>query len=218
MAKTVIEAEPRELVGKSNARKLRRTGRIPAVIYGAGRPSRAITLDPKQMRGVLESLAGRNTVLDVSVDGETSSAIISDWQYEPLKGTLLHIDLKRIALDKMLEVTIPVHSVGESKGVKVQGGLLEFVHRDVDVECLPGDIPEHIEVDVTELALNASIRARDLKLPGGVKLLTDPDQVLIHVILPKATEAKLAEAEAAEAAVPEPEVIRKGRGEKEGEE
>ncbi len=223
MAKMVIEAAPRSERGKSEAKRLRRSGLVPGVIYGARKETMPVALNPKQLRAVLESEAGQNTILSINMkDGESTSAMIVDWQYEPLRGALLHVDLKRIALDEVLKAAVPVQATGgEAAGVKNQGGILEFVSRQIEVECLPGDIPERIDVDVSELLIGQNLRAKDLKLPEKVKLASDPELVVVHVVAPKAVEeAAPAEAVPAEAgATPaEPEVIKKGKGEKEGEE
>ena len=218
MARMVIEAEPRTGAGKNVARRLRRGGQIPGVLYGAGQPAVSVSLNPKQLRAVLESEAGRNTILNVNVkDGESTSAMIVDWQYEPVHGALLHVDLKRIVLDRVLRAAVPVVAVGEAPGVKVQGGILEFVVREVEVECLPTDIPEHITADVSELVIGMNLRVRDLKVSEKVRLTSDPDQAVLHVVAPKKEEEEKP-AEAVEAAAPaEPEVIRKGKAEKEEE-
>ena len=219
MAQRVIEAEPRDGRGKNEARRLRGRGRIPGVLYGAGQPALSVSLNPKQVRAVLESGAGHNTILSVNVkDGESTSAMIVDWQYEPVYGALLHVDLKRIALDRLLRATVPVVAVGEAQGVKMQGGILEFVAREVEVECLPGDIPEHITADVSDLVLGMNLRVRDLKVGEKVRLTSDPDQVVLHIVAPKQVEEKPAEVAAEAAAPAEPEVIRKGKAEKEEEE
>lgn len=218
MARMVIEAEPRTGAGKNVARRMRRNGRIPGVLYGAGQPTVPVSLNPKQLRAVLESEAGRNTILSVNVeDGESTSAMVVDWQYEPVHGALLHVDLKRIALDRVLRAAVPVVAVGEPPGVKVQGGILEYVVREVEVECLPADIPEHISADVSELVMGMNLRVRDLKVSEKVRLTSDPDQVVLHVVAPKQVEEEKP-AEVVEAAAPaEPEVIRKGKAEKEEE-
>lgn len=218
MAQTVIEAEPRETRGKNEARRMRVGGRIPGVLYGAGKPAVPVALNPRQVRAVLESGAGHNTILSVTVKGgESSSAMIVDWQYEPVRGQLLHVDLKRIQMDQLLRSTVPVVAVGEAQGVKVQSGILEYVVREVEVECLPGDLPEQISADVTELVIGMNLRVRDLKVSDKVRITSDPDQAVLHVVSPK-EEEEVKPAEAVEAAVPaEPEVIRKGKAEKEEE-
>src|SRR5262245_63882826 len=150
---TLIEAQPRDdqQRGKNEARRLRALGRIPAVLYGAKGAAVPVSVDPKQIARVLTSETGHNTIFDLQVGKEKTKAMIVDWQYEPIKGRLLHIDLKRIAMDERLRVKVPIMLLGEPVGVKQQGGILEQVLREVEVECLPGDIPSHIDVDVSEL-------------------------------------------------------------------
>src|SRR5437868_13290170 len=150
----LVEAQPRpveEARTKNAARRVRRSGLIPAVIYGAKKDSVAITVDPKQIARILHSESGHNTVFDLKVGAEQSKAMIVDWQYEPIKGTLMHIDLKRIAMDVLLRVKVPIHLVGIAEGVKTQGGLMDQVLREVEVECLPTDIPSHFDIDVTAM-------------------------------------------------------------------
>ncbi len=218
MARLVIEVQPRSEQGKNPARRLRRSGRVPAVLYGAGRSALPVSLDPGQLRAVLESETGRNTILDVKVrDGENTCAIIADCQFQPLDGTLLHVDLKRIALDRALRTTVPVLAVGEAPGVKSQGGILELLNRSVEIECLPEDIPEHVEVDVSNLCIGTTLRTRDVKVNEKVRVVSAPDLAIVHVVALRAVEEKPA-AEAAPELAPapaEPEVIRKGKTEKE---
>jgi large subunit ribosomal protein L25 len=221
MARMVIEAEPRAGGGKNVARRLRAAGKVPGVLYGANKETVAVSLNPKQLAAVLHSQSGHNTILSVNLNGgETSSAMIVDWQYEPLHGALLHVDLKRIALDQVLRVVVPVIAVGEAPGVKTQGGILEYVLREVQVECLPADIPERIEANISELVIGAPLRVKDLKAPECVKITADPEQPVVHVVALKVVEekpaAEAAPAEgAAEAAPAEPEVIKKGKAEQE---
>src|SRR3954452_353077 len=148
---TAVEAKPRVGGDKNAARALRRSGLIPAVLYGAGLDPVTVAVDPKQMRGILNSETGHNTIFDVNVDGKNAKAMIVDWQYEPIKGSLLHIDLKRIAMDKLMTDEVPIHLEGIPVGVKTEGGLLDQVLREVEIECLPGDIPAHITLDVSGL-------------------------------------------------------------------
>jgi large subunit ribosomal protein L25 len=213
-----VEATPREAKGKNAARRVRRSGRVPAIVYGAGKAPVAVSLDPKQVSAVLRSAAGHNTVFDLSVDGETTKAMIVDWQNEPLKGSLLHLDLKRIAMDQMLTLSVPILLKGEAAGVKTQGGILEQVLREVELECLPSDIPANIEVDVTELVFGQVLRVADLPHGGRLNFLTDEQQVVAHIIAVKevvaATPVEGAVVEAA-AAPAEPEVIKKGKQETE---
>ena len=216
---TLIEAQPRDdqQRGKNEARRLRAKGRIPAVLYGAKGASVPVSLDPKQITRVLTSESGHNTIFDLQVGKEKTKAMIVDWQYEPIKGRLLHIDLKRIAMDERLRVKVPIMLIGEPAGVKQQGGILEQVLREVEVECLPGDIPSHIDVDVSELVFGQVKRVSDLPHDGKVKFLTDENQTVAHITAVKEEVAPTPEAaaEAAAAAPAEPEVIKKGKQETE---
>ena len=214
-----VEAKPRQGGGKNDARRLRTTGMIPAVVYGAGQGSQAISVDPKQMGRILHSETGHNTIFDLALGGESAKVMIVDWQYEPIKGALLHVDLKRIAMDKVLQVSVPIVLKGEAPGVKVQGGILEQILREVEIECLPADIPSHIDADVSQLMFGQVIRVTDLPHSGSIKFLTDENQPVAHVVAVKeVVEAAPAEAAAEGAAAPaEPEVIKKGKQEAEGE-
>jgi len=214
-----VDAKPRQGGGKNDARRLRQTGMIPAVVYGAGKDSTAIAVDPKQMKRILNSEAGHNSIFDLTLDGQSAKVMIVDWQYEPIKGALLHVDLKRIAMDKALRVSVPVLLKGEAPGVKVQGGILEQLLREVEIECLPADIPGHIDADVSQLAFGQVIRVSDLPHSGSIKFITDENQPVAHVVAVKVVvEAAPAEAVAEGAAAPaEPEVIKKGKQEAEGE-
>ena len=214
-----IEAEPREEFGKNPARRLRRGGRIPAVVYGAGGPPISVAVDPKQISRILLSESGHNALFTLEIKGKAPARVmLKDWTVDPLKGNLLHVDMVRIARDALLKVRVPIHTVGEPKGVKVQGGIFDFVLREVELECLPDDIPENITVDVSELTLGHNLRVSDLPIGPKVKVLTDPARVVAHVVALKVEEEKPAEV-IAEAAPAEPEVIRKGKGEtEEGEE
>jgi large subunit ribosomal protein L25 len=211
-----VEAEPREDFGKNVARRTRRTGRIPGVVYGGGGPVIPVTVDPEGIRQILHSESGQNAIFTLQVRGKAPTrAMIRDWQSEPIRGGLLHVDLVRIALDTKLKLKVAIHLAGEPQGVKVEGGILEFVLREVEVECLPEDIPEAVTVDVTPLNVGQGLRVSDLPLGPKVKVLTDPTRVVAHVVLVKVEEEKPAEV-AAEAAPAEPEVIRKGKAEEEG--
>lgn len=213
-----VVAEPRATRGKNEARRLRQSGRIPAVLYGAYQPSVAISVDLRQMQRILHSSTGHNTIFDVHLDAQSTPAMIVDWQYEPVKDTLLHLDLKRIDLNQRLRVLIPVLTEGHPKGVKEQGGLLELVTREIEVECLPDEIPGHFTVDVTELMIGQNIRASDVALSGSMKLLSSPDSVVTHVIALRGEAPAAPVAEVAEVpAGAEPEVIKRGRKEEEGE-
>jgi large subunit ribosomal protein L25 len=214
-----LEAEPRRPGNKNEARRVRRSGKIPAVVYGAGKNAVPVSVDPRQVSRILHSESGHNTIFDLALDGQRSKAMIVDWQYEPIKGALLHIDLKRIAMDQKLKVLVPIILKGEAAGVKQQGGILEQVLREVEVECLPGDIPSHIDADVTELVFGKVLRVADLPHGEKLKFLTDPNQTVAHVTSVKEEVAPTPEAAAAEAAAApaEPEVIKKGKQEVEGE-
>jgi large subunit ribosomal protein L25 len=201
---------------KNAARRVRVAGKIPAVIYGAKEPSIAIELDPKQILRILHSASGHNTIFDVDVKGSVRvKAMIVDWQYEPIKGSLLHIDLKRIAMDKAMVVEVPIHLEGIPIGVKAEGGLLDQVLREVEIECLPGDIPAHIALDVTGMKLHDVVRVSDLPHGGKFKFITDEDATVAHVTVIK--EEVVAEPDAVAAAVSpaEPEVVKKGKQETE---
>src|SRR5437773_372346 len=216
----ILEAHPREAGTKNDARRVRREGKVPGVVYGAGKDSLSVAVDPRQVLRILHSESGHNTIFDLALNGgERTKAMIVDWQYEPIKGHLLHIDLKRIAMDRMLKVSVPVLLKGEAEGVKQQGGILEQVLREVEVECLPGDIPSHIDADVSDLVFGKVLRVSDLPHSDKLKFLTDPDQTVAHITTVKEEEVATPEVAAAEAAAAptEPEVIKKGKQEAEEE-
>jgi large subunit ribosomal protein L25 len=216
-----LEAQPRDAGTKNHARRVRRDGKIPAVVYGAGKDSLPITVDPRQVLRILHSATGHNTIFDLALHGgENSKAMIVDWQYEPIKGRLLHIDLKRIALDKVLKVSVPIVLKGEAAGVKQEGGILEQILREVEIECLPADIPASIDADVSDLTFGKVLRVSDLPHSEKLKFLTDANQPVAHVTSVKEEVAATPEAaaEAAAAGPAEPEVIKKGKQEAEGEE
>ena len=209
-------AQPRTPGNKNTARRVRVSGKIPAVLYGAGKDSLSVTVDPRHVSRILNSQSGHNTIFDLSLDGERTKAMIVDWQYEPIKGSLMHIDLKRIAMDQKLRVAVPIVLKGEAAGVKQQGGILEQVLREVEVECLPGDIPAAIEADVSELVFGKVLRVVDLTHSDKVKYLTDENQTVAHITTVKEEEAPAAETAAEAGAAPaEPEVIKKGKQETE---
>src|SRR5262245_49182335 len=217
----VVEAQtrPDDSRGKNEARRLRRDGRIPGVLYGAKKNTLAVTLDPKQITLILHSESGHNTILDLQVGSEKAKVMIVVWQHDPMHGKLLHIDLKRIAMDEKIRVQVPIHLVGEAEGVKTQGGILDQVLREVEVECLPGDIPSHIDADVTALVFGTVLRVADLPHAGKLKFITDENQAVAHITSVKEEVAPTPEAaaEAAAAAPAEPEVIKKGKQETEEE-
>lgn len=215
----LVEAQPRPEAArtKNAARRVRAGGRIPAVVYGAKKDSVSITVDPKQISRILHSDSGHNTVFDLKFGDEQTKAMIVDWQYEPIKGTLMHIDLKRIAMDQALQVSVPVVLTGVPEGVKTQGGILEQMLREVEIECLPSEIPDHIDLDVTPLVFGQVLRVADLPHSGKIKFVTDETQPVAHITAVKeVVEAAPAEAGAEVAAAPaEPEVIKKGKQETE---
>jgi large subunit ribosomal protein L25 len=209
----VVAATPREgKFNKNAARRVRVLGKIPAVVYGAKEPAQAIELDPKQMLRILHSESGHNSIFDLEISGSTAKTkvMIVDWQYEPIKDRLIHIDLKRIAMDKAMKVEVPVVLQGIPVGVKQDGGVLEQVLREVEIECLPGDIPGHIDVDVSALAFGDVLRVADLPHGGKFKFLTDETSTVAHVVAIK--EEVVPTADALAAATPaEPEVVKKGK-------
>ena len=211
-----VVATPREgRFNKNAARRVRVAGKIPAVVYGAGQDSVAVTVDPKVIIKILHSDSGHNTIFDLDVTGTSVvKAMIVDWQHEPIKGALLHIDLKRIAMDKAMRVSVPIQLIGVPVGVKAQGGILEHVLREVSIECLPTDIPGHLDIDVSNLEMNQSIHVSDLPHPGSIKFLDDEGLTVAHV---SAIREEVVEPEAVDvAATPvEPEVAKKGKGETE---
>ena len=215
----LLEAQPREAGSKNQARRVRQEGKIPAVVYGAGKESLSISVDPRVVTRILNSETGHNTIFDLSLNGEKTKAMIVDWQYEPIKGRLLHIDLKRIALDKVLKVSVPIFLVGEAAGVKQEGGIMEHILRELEIECLPGDIPTHIDADVSHLTFGKVLRVAELPQSDKIKVLTDPNQPVAHVTSVKEEVVATPEAAAADAAAApaEPEVIKKGKQETEEE-
>jgi large subunit ribosomal protein L25 len=212
-----VEAHPREDFGKNAARRMRRTGRIPAIVYGGGGPAMPVALDSKKIQEILHSESGHNAIFALEIPGKTPTRVmVRDWQVDPLHGGLLHVDLVRIARYARLKVRVPIHIVGEAKGVKVQGGVFEFVLREVELECLPDDIPEYVTMDVTELTIGRNLRVSDLPAVPKVKVLTDPHRVVAHVVALRAEEEVKPAVEVAEAAPGEPELIRKGKAVEEG--
>jgi large subunit ribosomal protein L25 len=218
MEKFIVEGAARETRGKGPARRERLTGMIPAVLYGGKGGSISLSVNTKQLTRILRSETGHNSIFTVNLaGGDAEQAIVKDWQVDPVTGLLIHVDLLRVAMDVRMRVRVPVHPFGEPQGVKVQGGIFETVTREVEVECLPADIPEEFKVDVTELLIGKQIRAADVPMDKEkIKLVTDPTRVLFHVVTLKAEAEPVAEAAVtAEAAPAEPEVIKKGKKEAE---
>jgi large subunit ribosomal protein L25 len=215
-----VTADVRATRGKNEAHRTRAAGQIPAVVYGAHKDPISVAVNPREILKIVRSNTGFNTIFNLAVaGGETTPVMVVDQQVDPIKGNLLHADLKRIDLTKRIKVTVPVHTTGEPKGVKVQGGLLEIVTRSVEIECLPDDIPESFTVDVSDLMIGQSKRANDVGVGGSMKLVSDPATVIAHIVALRAEEVAPA-AEAAPAAgapaAAEPEVIKKGKKEEEG--
>jgi large subunit ribosomal protein L25 len=216
-----LQAEKREGRGKNEARRLRASGRIPAVVYGAQKNTAIeIAVDPKVLLRILHSESGVNTLIGLQgVDLAGGKVLVKEYQLDPIDHKLLHADFYAVAMDKAITVTVPIVLKGEPKGVKQQGGIVDFVNRELEVECLPGDIPEHVDVDVSELMMHQGLRVRDLQADAKWKAISDPDTMIVHVVAVKAEEPAPVEAAAAAAAAPvaaaEPEVIKKGKKEEE---
>lgn len=220
MPEIVVAAKTRSGSGKNASRRLRGQGQIPGVLYGAGsRTATAVAVSPKEIAAILRSASGENTLFELDVDGRRRKVILKEYQVEPLNGRLLHADFYEVALDRTLELKVHVEIQGVPVGVKTQGGILDFVTRELAVECLPADIPEKIVVDVSALELGKHVRVSDLTPPERVKILTEPDVVIAHVVAPRAEEEAAPAAAAAEEApaAAEPEVIKKGKTAAEGE-
>jgi large subunit ribosomal protein L25 len=210
---TVIEAQARTTGGKNANRRLRKSGKIPAVIYGPGRQPAVVSINPNDVRAILHSETGRNTIVSLSVDGsDQNSAMLKDYQLDPVQGNLIHADFLEIAMDRLLELTVNIELVGDAEGVKLGGGIMDFVTRSIEVECLPADIPESIKVDVSSLQINDYVRVKNLQTDARVKILSDPEVVIVTVVPPIKEEVP---AEAAVEAA-EPEVIKKGKSVEEG--
>ncbi len=218
-----LEAVKREGRGKNEANRLRASGKIPAVVYGSRAEGQApegvpLSVDPKQVLRILHSESGANTLITLKVEGDAGARVmVKEYQLDPITHQLLHADFYQLALDKAITVTVPVTLKGEPKGVKQQGGLLDFVTRDIQVLCLPTEIPEHIDIDVAEMMLNQSIRVRELPQDAKWKAVTPPETMIVHVVMPKAEESAQAATGEAVPATSEPEVIKKGKTDEEKE-
>ena len=215
-----LDVVRRDRFGKNEAVRIRQEGRIPAVVYGNASQAEPVSVDPKALLKILRSQSGANTLIALKIDGaDAARVLVKEYQIHPISHHLLHADFYRVAMDRVLRVTVPVHLTGEAKGVKAQGGVVDFVHREVVLECLPADIPEHITVDVTELMLNDGIRVRDIETGGKWKPVSEPDMLIVHVVAVKVEAEPVAADVAAAPTVPaEPEVIKKGKVEKADEE
>ena len=214
-----LQAEKREGRGKNEARRLRARGRIPAVVYGAEKGKAVeIAVDPRMLLRILHSESGVNTLIGLQLGGGDTRVLVKEYQLDPIDHKLLHADFYQVAMDKTLTVTVPIVLKGEAKGVKQQGGIVDFVNREIEIEVLPGDIPENITVDISELLLHEGVRVRDLQTDGSKwKATSDPDLMIVHVVPPRAEEVvAVPDVVVAAGAVPpaEPEVIKKGKTDK----
>jgi large subunit ribosomal protein L25 len=211
---TLVEAQARIPGGKNANRRLRKSGKIPAVLYGPGKPPVVVSVNPIEVSRILHSESGRNTIFSLSVDGsEQNNAMVKDYQLDPVQGKLIHADFLEIAMDRLLELTVNVEVVGEAEGVKLDGGIMDIVTRSIEVECLPSDIPESIKVDVSHLKINDYIRVKNIQIDPKVKILTEPEVVVVTIVPPIKEEVPV---EAAPEAAAEPEVIKKGKVAEEG--
>jgi large subunit ribosomal protein L25 len=214
MPDMVVAAESRSKTGKNENRRLRAAEKIPGILYGSGKETTAVAVSPKAIAAILRSASGENTIFDLDLEGTKRKVILKEYQVEPVRSRLLHADFFEIALDKELQVEVHVELSGTPVGVKQQGGVIDFVTRELEISCLPADIPAKIVVDVSALEIGKHLRVSDLQLPPKVKVLTDADIVVVHVVAPRAEEAApAAEAAAATEGAAEPEVIKKGKGE-----
>ncbi|HUG54377.1 MAG TPA: 50S ribosomal protein L25 [Vicinamibacteria bacterium] len=219
MPEIVVAAQSRTETGKNVNRRLRTKGLIPGVLYGKAKDPVPVAVSPKEIGTILRSKSGENTLFDLELGGSRRTVILKEFQLEPLKGTLLHADFYEVALDKPLQVNVQIQLLGTPVGVKVQGGIVDWVTRELEIESLPADIPEKIAVDISNLEIGKHLRVADLTAPDRVTILTDAEVVIAHVVAPRAEEAPAA----AEAAAPveegaaEPEVIKKGKATAEGE-
>lgn len=212
----VLEAVRRDQFGGNNAGRLRRQGQLPAIVYGGvGGQAESVSVDPKQLLRILHSDSGANTIITFKLAGQPDTRVlVKQYQLHPVQQSLLHVDFYRIAMDQTLRVTVPVHLVGEAKNVKAHGGTVDFVHRELVLECLPADIPEHISIDISEMSLHDSVRVRDLDTGGKWTPVSDAEMMIVHMVAPRAAEETPAEGAATTA---EPEVIKKGKTDKEAE-
>jgi large subunit ribosomal protein L25 len=213
-----LSAVKRDTRGKNEARRLRVDGRIPAVIYGGGNESVAVAVEAKALSRILHSDGGLNSLIALELEGEGATRVlVKDFQLDPIRHSLLHADFYRVAMDKPITVTVQIVLRGEPRGVKQQGGILDFPNREVDIECLPGDIPENFEVDVSDLLVGQAIRLKDVLESAKWTPVSDPDTMLVHLVAPRVTAEDAAAAEAPLGTTSEPEVIKKGKTEKDGE-
>ncbi len=209
-----LEASKRDRLGKNSARAVRREGKVPITLYGGDtRQALSLTVDRRQLLEIFRSASGRNTIFKLKLNGDSSPVIVREWQVDPVTGSLLHADFLRIDMTKPTRVKVSVKLLGESFGVKTQGGLLDFVTHHVEVECLPVNIPESIQIDISELKIGDHLSAKDLPIPEGVKLIQDPERVIVGILAPRLEEEVAPAAAATTEEAAEPEVIKKGKAE-----
>jgi len=209
MASATLEATTRDSRGKNEARRLRVAGRIPAVLYGGAGGAVPLSVDPKALSRILHSGSGVNSIISLDVKGQgVTQVLVKEFLLEPIKHSMLHADFYRLQMDKAITVTVSIVLKGEPKGVKLQGGVVDFPGREVEVECLPGDIPENLTIDVSELMIGQGVRLKDLSAGAKWTAVSDPDTLIVHVIAAKVEEA----APETAAAAAEPEVVKKGKG------
>ncbi|MPZ17132.1 MAG: 50S ribosomal protein L25 [Luteitalea sp.] len=212
----VLEAAKRETRGKNAAHRLRTQGQVPAVVYSGGMENIAVAVDAKTLSRILHSDSGVNSLIDLSLDESSAKVLVKDFQLDPVTHEILHADFFRVAMHKQLTISVPVMLKGEARGVKQQTGMLDFVTREIEVECLPGDIPEHIEIDVSELVIGDGVRVGDLPPNDKWQAVSEPETMIVHIVAPHVEKAPEEEV-AVEPAVAEPELIKKGKPEKEAE-
>jgi len=213
-----IKAETKKIHGKNASRRLRKEGKIPAVFYGYGVGAVNLALNKKDILNILRSDSGENTIFKVTYDSEIKNAMIKDIQRDPVTDEVLHVDLVLIVMDKAMRVTVPITLVGEAIGVKSEGGFIDSMTREVEVECLPKDIPENIEMDIQNLHLHQSLKVADIQMPERVKLVSDPEAIVVVIAAPTKEEAEVKEEEEEEEVMTgeeEPEVIKKEKEETE---
>jgi large subunit ribosomal protein L25 len=213
MKELVVDVTPRESLGKNRSRRVRRGGLIPGIVYGAKTNPVTVTVDPKRLLEIIHSESGVNTIFQLNLAGQDARrhVMIKEYQVDPVKGHLIHADFLRIRMDEVIEVDVPIQVIGEAAGVKLDGGILEHVTREVRVSCLPGDIPEHVTIEVTALKIGDALRVSDLPKSDRYRILTEADQTLVVVSPPAKEEEVAPAAEAVVAAPAEPEVIKKGK-------
>jgi large subunit ribosomal protein L25 len=218
MMNIVVKTEKRQGLGTNASRRLRAQGFVPAVLYGESMEATPLVLNKKDIVQIMRLETGENTIFKVAVDAESYDAMIKDMQVNPATDELLHVDLIRISMDKPIRVAVPVVHRGEPVGVKTEGGFVDFVTREIEIECLPRDIPESLEIDIAELHINQSFKVQGMAIPAGVKVLTDPNTVLVLISMPHKEEevfpGEKPEGEVAAEEPKEPEVIKKERAEK----